>query len=187
MTRNVQALLALVAAILLWTWGEDLRAELPALQQQVRQALRVVERDSRQELQAAQASSRTAAAQRVALERRLASTDDEQTLRAQTVYDLRRRCAEARVVACVVRLSEAGAATGGSKDSSPRTGGTPALERLGIVKARAIVSGTFQNDEMLAMYRSLMADPDAVWRLNGVVVRNNAFELDVERHIRTTR
>lgn len=179
------ALLATVGAILLWTWGDDLKAQLPALQQQLKQALTLVERGSSQDLDQARALANAARAERRALEQRLTSSDNEQTLRAQVLYDLRLRCAEARVAACGVRLSDAGAnanaVPAGKSDSKDAK---VDLEALGVRKARAIVSGTFQNDELMTLYQALRQDPSAVWRVNGVLVRNNTFELDVERHIR---
>ncbi len=182
------ALLAVVAGILLWTLGEDLRDRMPPLRQQLKAALALNERGSAQELAAAKQQAFAARTERRAWETRLASLDSEQTMRAQVIYDLRRRCVvDAHIATCNVRLSDEGATSPSPATTSRQAAeskGAATLESLGIRKVRAVVSGNFQGGELLALYKTLKDDSSAVWRINGVVVRNNTFELDLERHIR---
>ena len=191
------ALLCVVAAILLWLAAEDARERLAPLQLQTKAATALAKRAG--SVQGNEALLKQSAAQahqeRTELERRLLSQDPPQLIRARMVYDLRQRCEASLAQNCNVRLSEdttSGPTSAESSRSSPVTpaGGKgparqPVLEDLGIVKSRAIIYGTFQKDELLQITNGLNKDPSAHWRINGVTVKGNVFELDVERHMRT--
>ena len=186
------ALIGVVLALLLWAGGGDLRDRLAALQQPLKTATQMAARGSADGVAALKAAALEAHAQRAAWESRLQSNESVQMTRARQVFDLRQKCAAANVRSCAVRLSDEVAvaalpATAAPVAPAPRgasaAAAEPTLDSLGIVKARSTVSGIFQGDEMLALYRSLVSDASAHWRINGVVVRGNTFELDVERHL----
>ena len=101
--------------------------------------------------------------------------------RAQAVFTLRELCTASLATVCQVRLSDE-ISTGAAKAAATAASGAATLPGLGVAKARAVVSGNFQDAEMERLVRSLQRDPKHHWRINGVLVRNNSFELDVERH-----
>lgn len=182
------ALLCVVATILLWVAAEDAREKLTPLQLQIRSASALYQRAASAQGNEAQLKQLAERAQqdRRALETRLLTEESPQLVRAKMVYDLRQRCAATLAQNCGVRLSEdSTSATGQALAvSSKAPARLPVLDDLGIVKSRAIVNGSFQKDELLQIANSLSADPAAQWRINGVTVKGNVFELDVERHMR---
>jgi hypothetical protein len=190
-SSTLPALLGVIAAILLWYVGEELRAKLPPLAQQLKTASTLVQRGSTPQLASLKADAAGARTEREAIEFRLRSDDTEQLARARLVFELRQRCDAAKLIGCSVRLSDETTATripvaegsAGSGRADTREAETT-LESLGINKARAVVSGTFRSDEIGRLCADLQADTAAMWRVNGLVVRGNSFELDVERHIR---
>lgn len=187
--NTTPALLGFIAAILLWYGGEHLRDQLPPLVQQLKAASMLVQRGGGSELSGLKSDVSQARGERLAIEFRMRSDDTEQMARARLVFDLRARCGAARLQSCSVRLSEE---TGSAQtsvadtkaDKSGARDGETTLASLGIQKARAIVSGTFGGDDLGAFVDALRNDGTAQWRVNGLVVRGNTFELDVERHIR---
>lgn len=187
---SLPALLALVVAIVGWLLGSDWRAAVEPLQQQLQSASRLAGRSTDSGLDAVRRNAAAMAAQRTSLEARLRSSDSEQLVRARIVQTLRERCADSLATQCLVKLSEdaaqarplasaASPAPAAGRDSAPAS-----LEQLGIRRARAVVSGGFANDEPLRIVQALQDDPQQVWRLNGVTVRGNTFEIDVELHTR---
>ena len=179
------ALVGIIAAILLWYAAENLRERLPPLTQQLKAAATLVQRGSSPELSGLKSEASKARSERMAIEFRMRSDDTEQMARARLVFDLRQRCGIAKLLGCSVRLSDETSAsrTPPVVDKTSRDGEST-LESIGINKARAIVSGTFNGDDFVTLINTLRDDGAALWRVNGFVVRGNTFELDVERHIR---
>lgn len=183
------ALSAWAVALLLWTYADRLQDERQALEQRLSPltgrsaALRSGDIDS------ATRSADAAAAQRRAAEQRLKVEQSEQLMRATVLYELRSACAAAGVKSCSVRLSEGNAAAANPADrpkpvsaSASGASANGGLDTLGIGRARAIVSGNLAADELEQIFAILNKQQSAVWRINGFNVRNNSFELDVERH-----
>lgn len=197
--NRLPALLGLVVAIVLWVAGDELADRVKAQDSQLASAQLAARRTSdATDLGRLKADAETARAQRRMLEAKLRTDDDVQLIRAKMVYDLRLKCAAAGVTSCNVRLSEdGGASTGtgtavGAPATAPRvaTSGTsasggdaPTLAKLGVQRVRAIVSGSFRDREFIALSNGLVAEANAQWRINGLVVRAASFELDVERHV----
>ncbi|MEO8280997.1 MAG: hypothetical protein ABI564_14960 [Ideonella sp.] len=189
------ALFSVLLAIGFWTLADTARVDLRGVESQVSSVQRTASRVSDDgEMVSLQASLENAKTQKAALMDRLQTTEPAQMIRAKIVYDLRQKCAATGAAVCSVRLADDTIATPGpTNGSNPSSAVSPAagatdenkvkLIDLGIQKARAIVSGSFQNDEIAEFARRLLADPDAYWRINGVVVRGTTFEYDVERHI----
>ena len=182
-SRWLPALLCIAAAAVVWTLADEQRARWPSLVQQLKTAQGLVDRLQGSSAATAQASARGLREERAAWAARLASTDNEAVARAQAVFTLRQVCTDSLATSCAVRLSEEisrgpGTATAPSTAAS----GAASLQGLGLSKARAVVSGNFSNDELDKLVRLLQNDAQAQWRINGLLVRNNSFELDVERH-----
>lgn len=191
------ALFGVLLAIVFWMLAEGAREDLQSVELQVSTAQRTASRVSDSgETSSLQASLETAQAQKTALTNRLKTTEPAQMIRAKIIYDLRQKCTATGAAACSVRLADDTIAAVASApgvnlpgNAAPAVGrpdeGKMKLIDLGIQKARAIISGSFQNDEINQLGKRLQADPDAYWRINGVVVRGTTFEFDVERHIIT--
>ncbi len=197
--NRLPALLGLVVAIVLWVAGDELADRVKAQDTQLASANVAARRTSdTTDLDRLKADAETARAQRRMLESKLRTDDDVQLVRAKMVYDLRLKCAAAGVAGCNVRLSEDGGSTTGASTTagapSPATrvatGATaagsseaPTLAKLGVQRVRAIVSGSFRDREFITLSNGLVAEANAQWRINGLVVRAASFELDVERHV----
>lgn len=193
---RLPALLAIVAAIVGWLVGSDWQAAVPALQQQLQTTARLAGRSSPEQLADVRRNAEQLTSIRAALERRLSSGESEQLVRAKLVQLLRDRCAESLATQCIVKLADDSLQTRSTTgmqlgfqatQSGNNSGASVAvLENLGIRRARALVSGGFTNDEPLRLVKALQDDMQHVWRFNGVVVRGNTFEVDVELHSRLT-
>ena len=194
-TSLMPALVGILLAVLFWMAAENFREGLPGIELQIDAAARAARRaDDGGEARRLQASKDLARAERASLSAQLRTDDNPQMIRAKVVYDLRRKCEAAGVTTCSVRLADdtiaarpasaPGAGRSGSR-STGRQDDKTALIDLGVQKARAIVSGTFQKDEIVELSRRLNADPEVLWRINGIVVRGPQFEFDVERHMIT--
>jgi type IV secretory pathway VirJ component len=176
------ALLCLAAATVVWTLADEQRARLPALVQQLKTAQGLIDRTQSAGAASAEATARELRVQRQAWLDRLATTDNEAVARAQAVFTLRELCTASLASACQVRLSEEIGGTAAKAVAVAASGGSATLQGLGMAKARAVVSGNFQAEELQALVRSLQRDTKHHWRINGLGVCNNSFELDVERH-----
>lgn len=191
------ALSGVLLAIGFWMLADIAHEDLKGVESQVSSVQRTANRVSDTgEMISLQTSLENAKTEKAALTARLKTTEPAQMIRAKIVYDLRQKCAATGASVCSVRLADDTiAASGTAKGSNTGSGVSPAagtvdenklkLIDLGIQKARAIVSGSFQNDEIAEFARRLLADQAARWRINGVVVRGTTFEYDVERHIIT--
>jgi hypothetical protein len=186
------ALLCVVGAILLWLAADDLRERLAPLTQQIRSAETLAKRAATGPDNEAflRQTAESAAKQRTEIEKRLLTEESSPLVRARMVYDLRQRCAAALAQNCSVRLSEDSPSQVSGTTPAPTGAGIatpkrpPVLDDLGIVKSRAVIYGSFQNTELVTLANGLTKDPTAHWRINGLVVKGNVFELDVERHLR---
>ncbi|RZJ06916.1 MAG: hypothetical protein EOP39_17810 [Rubrivivax sp.] len=180
-SRRLWLLVAITSAILLWLGADELKSRQPMLRQQVDQAIKRIERSSPGALEARKAEARQLADERRAILDRLKSDENEQMTRARLVYELRQKC-DAVPVVCRVRLADlsVGLASARAPAGAASAGGSD-VEALGVGRARAVLSGTFKDEELMSLYRSFGEDTRYQWRLNATVVRNNNFELDVER------
>jgi hypothetical protein len=175
------------------------------LAQQLKLASAMVGRGSTQEIEALRLQSKNASSRRAAIENRLKSDGDLELVRAHLNADLRRFCLDALAKNCVVRLADdslanrtgpaLGAGAGATNTTSTATASSPSsggsvsgsssgpvgLEALGVLRARATVTGIFEGDEPQRLLQSMTQDRRRTWRVNGVTVRGNGFEMDVER------
>jgi hypothetical protein len=192
------SLLAVATAIVCWTFGEDWRQEMTPLSQQLKTVSALAGRGSPQEIEALRKQSKEANSRRLAIESRLKADGDLEMVRAHLNADLRRFCLDALAKNCVVRLADdsltnrtgpAAAATTPVTSSATGAGPGPAaaaaasagLEALGVLRARGTVTGIFEADEPLRLLKLMQQDSQRTWRVNGVVVRGNSFEMDLER------
>jgi hypothetical protein len=191
--RLLLPLIGLAAALGLWLVSERVELQVRELEQQLANAVRPV-RSTAGMLEQAEQSARSSAARRATLEARLQSREPTELLQTRFLHELRQRCSAAGINSCAVKYS-AEPTRGGSGTPAARAASAPralatlpdsevGLEDLGLAKARAVISGTFQNDELLAYVDTLTNDPVRFWRVNGLVVRGNNFELDVEQIVR---
>ena len=188
-------LIGIAVALGCWMLADTVREqtlqlanELPAQNpQSVRNAAEAMAR-----MQARAASARSA---RTEVEQALQVDDPLPLLETRFVHALRQRCLAAGVQSCVVKFSgsvtrsasvPASAPTGAGNRSAlaDKTDAVVSLEDLGLAKARAIVSGSFQTKELLDFVASIRNDREQHWRINGLVVKANNFELDVELLLR---
>jgi hypothetical protein len=182
------ALLALAAAIVCWSVGEDWRQEMTPLTQQLQSVSALSGRGSQQEIEKLQNKAQEVLRQREQLQRQLVSDGDLELVRAYLNADLRLFCLNSLAKNCVVRLADdaltnavnAPAPSGGIA-AGAANGNKVSLESLGVLRARATVSGLFETNEPQTMLMLMRQDQGRTWRVNGVVVRGNSFEVDVER------
>ncbi len=188
-SQRTWGLLAITAAIVLWLGADELRGHTAQLKQQIGSAQKRIERSSPEALEARRAEARLLVEERKAILARLKTDENEQMTRARLVYELRQKC-DAVPVVCRVRLADlsVGLATRANPGTSATApAGTPSpkeavgLEALGVGRARAVLSGSFKDDELMSLYRQFAQDGSYQWRLNAAVVKANNFEFDVER------
>jgi hypothetical protein len=184
---TIPALVALAAAILLWSLADDWRTAMQPLAQQLNTAAALTRRGAPQELTAAQSRLADAVSVSRAIQARLATTDSAEMVRAQLNAELRQACLAVLATNCVVRLADdslASAAPSAAPGKTPAPTATTGLAALGIQRARATVSAGFRADELRSLLQALAVDEQRAWRVNAVVVRGNTFEVDVERLVR---
>jgi hypothetical protein len=189
-TSQLPGLLGLVVAIVLWLAGDEIADRVKLQDQQLATAINAARRThDATDIGRLEREAEAATRRRRALEAKLHSDDDIQLIRAKLVYELRLKCAAAAIGSCSVRLSEDTGArapqtgTAASARTDASADAPPTLARLGIDKVRAIVYGSFKDREFAALSEALASEAGAQWRVNGLVVRAAAFELDVERHV----
>lgn len=180
---TLPGLLAMVAAVLFWWQGDRFQSERTLVDQQRATSSRLLRGgESVGDAGALEAQRRQARDRRMAIERQLADDADLEMIRARTLYDLRQRCYTVKLN-CIIRLSETQAEPAQGK---PATEGDPssALGKLGVQRARALISGTLAEQDLTDVINAFMTDTDRVWRINRAQVKGRAFELDIERHVR---
>ncbi len=185
-------LLAIAAALVCWSVGEDWRQEMTPLTQQLKSASALGGRGQPQEIEALRRQVEQAGRQRQAIEVQLKSEVDLEMVRAYLNADLRRLCLDSLAKNCMVRLADTATASRPAPGAAPTTSaanattpGPVGLASLGVMGARATVSGLFETDEPIRLLKLLSQDTGRTWRTNGVVVRGNSFEVDVERLVLT--
>lgn len=189
------ALVGLALALGAWMGVDALREQVEQRRQQVEVAGRAVLPRAAQSLAALQEGAAAARREREALEAALQRTDPAAYVQARVVHELRQRCGAERIEACSVKYLEdsaargtatagAGTSPGGSAARAaapPARAASASLSELGLAKARALVSGTFQDAEFRRFLAGLLQSSDGgIWKLNALNVRNNTFEIDVE-------
>ena len=180
-------LLAIAGAIVCWTFGDDWRQELTPLTQQLKTAAALAGRGAPLEITALRAKAAESKTKQRSIERGLKAEGDIELVRAYLNSDLRRFCLDALAKNCVVRVADDSLLKSvpvASASQAPLPGAPAAvngLESLGVLRARATVSGVFVGDEPVNLLKLLAQDSQRTWRTNAVVVRNDTFEIDVER------
>lgn len=189
-------LVGIAAAIVMWWLAEPLREQGQGMRSEIATLRSGVSRNGPEPLKDLQIERDAAAARRASLQMRLDSEASLQMARAGLYYDIREKCSSIRLT-CLIRLSDTNQPTAGAGRTADRartlneatargtdaTAETDVLLDLGVVRARAVVSGNFAEQEPLALVRLFQQDPGAQWRVNRWSIKGSAFELDVERHL----
>ncbi len=190
--RLLLPLIGIAAALALWLLSEPIEQQARELEQQLASEIRPL-RSTAGLLEQAERDAAAASRQRRQVEAALQSSEPVELLQTRFLFQLRQRCEAAGVQSCVVRFSSDVARPGAASASQPAgiaqglasaSVAEVGLTDLGLAKARAVVTGTFQRDELTALVDGLARDPQRTWRVNGLVVRSNTFELDVEQIVR---
>lgn len=196
-------LVGIALALACWMVAEEVRDRTVRLADELPAQNPQTVRSAAEALARMQARAATARKDRAAIEQALLADEPLPLVETRFVHTLRQRCLAAGVQSCVVkfsgpvsRSSSGPPATGpagripGSAAPGPRAAledqadAVVSIEDLGLAKARAIVSGSFQTTELLDFAASLRRDTRQHWRINGLVVKANNFELDVELLLR---
>lgn len=184
-------LLAVLLMMALWLVAEEAQDEYRQLSSRIGAARLAAARGGEQaRAESLQQQLETARRERAELTDRLFTNDSVQMIRARMVYDLRQMCEATGASGCTVRLADDSLGVQDAPPGSSGSASSPApatLASLGVQKARAIVSGSFQKSEPVELSRRLNRADDAVWRVRGFLVRGSTFEIDVERHLMTQR
>lgn len=189
--RLLLPLIGVAAALALWLASERVEEQARELDQQLSNAVRPI-RNTAGLLEQAELDARNAAQQRTAIEAGLQGSEPIELLQTRFLHQLRQRCQAAGINSCVVKYSgetaRSGVAAPRAASAARPLSAVPesevGLEDLGLAKARAVITGSFQKNELLAYVDTLRRDPERIWRVNGLVVRGNNFELDVEQIVR---
>ncbi|GAP33863.1 hypothetical protein [Piscinibacter sakaiensis] len=188
------ALVGLAVALGCWMAIDGVRERVRELRQQDEARQQAVR--PRQAVAAADIAADATAArrERERIEALLQQDEGAAQVQARVVHQLRQWCAAEGVQGCAVKYLEdpaanratpAAASAPPSRAAGARNAAPATLADLGLARARAQVSGTFQDLEFRRFLQRLTDAPTAgAWKLNAVVVRNNAFELDLELIIR---
>lgn len=184
------ALLGIAAALGFWLGGEVIQDRVKQLQQGLDDARQTSLPRTALTLPAAERSAADLRRQRVAIESMLQSTDPVSYVQAKVVYELRQSCAAEGIQACAVRYFDE--STRGDQRPAASAARSPAVKAsaasvadLGLGRARAIISGSFQDLEFRRFINKLRTRPEAgLWRINALTVRNNTFEIDAELIVR---
>jgi len=186
-------LIGIAVALGCWMLADEVREQALQLANQLPAQTPQSVRNASEAMARMQARAATARSARTEIEQALQADEPLPLLETRFVHILRQRCLAAGVQSCVVKFSgpvtrPASAPTStsaGSRTSlADKTDAVVSLEDLGLAKARAIVSGSFQTGELLDFVASIRNDRDQHWRVNGLVVKANNFELDVELLLR---
>lgn len=186
-------LIGIAVALGCWMLADEVREQTLQLANQLPAQNPQSVRNAAEAMARMQARAATARSARNEIEKALQADEPLPLLETRFVHTLRQRCLAAGVQSCVVKFSgpvtrPASAPTStsaGSRTSlADKTDAVVSLEDLGLAKARALVSGSFQTRELLDFVASIRNDRDQHWRVNGLVVKANNFELDVELLLR---
>lgn len=178
----LKGLLGVIVALLAWTFADSLAEERKPIEQRKQTAQRLLARDG-DDAAGLQARWRDAQARREGLVRRLTADEDVQLARARLYYELRERCS-AMGLSCAIRLGESrrpgdAAALASAQPDAGRGG----LERLGVQRLQARLSGQLGDRNIAELLQTFADDPVLQWRINRLQVRGKGFELDLERHL----
>lgn len=190
-------LIGIAVALGCWMLADSVREQTLQLANELPAQNAQTVRNATEAMARMQARAATAHRERTEIEQALQVDEPLPLLETRFVHTLRQRCLAAGAQSCVVKFSgpatrssalppaaTAGTGTGARGSLADKTDAVVSLEDLGLAKARAIVSGTFQTKELLDFVASIRNDRTQHWRINGVVVRANNFELDVELLLR---
>ena len=188
--NRLPALLGVAAALGLWMGGEALQEQVQRQQQRLESAARTVLPRTAQSLPDAERGAAQAREDRVDIEQRLQTTEPLSFVQARVIHELRQLCSAEGIQGCSVKFFDE-PARNDLRASAPRPAADKAsaaaasLADLGLGRARAIVSGTFQDQEFRRLLDKLaQRSAPGLWRVTGLVVRNNTFEIDAELILR---
>lgn len=188
--NRLPALLGVAAALGLWMGGEALQEQVQRQQQRLEAATRTVLPRTAQSLPEAERSATQARERRTEVEQRLQSSEPLSFVQARVIHELRQLCSAEGIQACSVKYFDDAARNdarpgGAARPAADKASAAGSLADLGLGRARAIVSGSFQDQEFRRLIDKLeQRTAPGQWRVSGLVVRNNTFELDVELILR---
>lgn len=194
-SNRLPLLLGVAAALGLWMAGEAMQERVKAQEQQLASTSQTVLPRAARSLPEAERSAADARQRRSEIEAKLNSSEPVAFIQAKVVHDLRQRCTAEGIQGCVVKYADealrteqrpATAATAGAARPAADKASAATVAELGLGKARAVISGTFQDLEFRRFLAKLVQaqGQDGLWRINGLVVRNNTFEIDAELIVR---
>jgi hypothetical protein len=187
--NRLPALLGVAAALGLWMGGEALQEQVQRQQQRLEAASRTVLPRTAQSLPEAELGAAQIRERRVDVEQRLQTTEPLSFVQARVIHELRQLCSAEGIQGCSVKYFDEAARTdlrpAAARPAADKASAPGSLAELGLGRARAIVSGTFQDQEFRRLLDKLSRRTDpGLWRVNGLVVRNNTFEIDAELILR---
>lgn len=192
---RLPVLLGVAAALGLWMAGETLQERVKAQEQQIASTSQAVLPRAARSLPEAERSAADARQRRSEIEARLNNSEPVAFVQAKVVHDLRQRCTAEGIQGCVVKYADdalrpeqrppAATSPGAARPAADKASAASVAE-LGLGKARAVISGTFQDLEFRRFLTKLGQGKGegGLWRINGLVVRNNTFEIDAELIVR---
>lgn len=187
--NRLPALLGVAAALGLWMGGEALQDQVQRQQQRLASVTRTTLPRTAQSLPEAERSAAQARERRADVEQRLQSTEPLSFVQARVVHELRQLCSAEGIQACTVKYFDDAARNdqrpAAARPAADKASAAAGLADLGLGRARAVVGGTFQDQEFRRLLDKLAQRPaPGQWRVTGLVVRNNTFEIDVELILR---
>ncbi|MBB2484218.1 hypothetical protein H5407_03155 [Mitsuaria sp. WAJ17] len=186
MTPRTVALIGMVFAILCWWKADELQSTIQGLNSRMAQAQKRIARATPEALAQRQQEARSLTQLRERTLASLRTNENQHMTRARLIYDLRQKC-DAVPLTCQVRLADLSESLKSMKSGQTGADSAPAsLDALGVGRARAVVMTTFKGGELDALLGQFNTDSTAQWRVNGLVIRNNGVELDIERLVLTS-
>ncbi|WP_418316459.1 hypothetical protein [Piscinibacter sakaiensis] len=178
-------LIGIAAALAIWMLAQPVVDEAHSLRQQIGIAGSTRSLSGDEALLDLEALAREAAGRRAAIEARLQTVDPPAIAHAKVLHDLRQRCAAAGIQNCAVKYVDDAVQTGTQRPSAQpaNADGSAApttLVSLGLARSKAVISGQFQDVEFRNLVNDLERQDNVVWRLTGLTVRANRFDLDAE-------
>lgn len=193
-SKRLPLLLGVAAALGLWMAGDAMQQRVKAQEQELANSSQAVLPRAARSLPEAEGSAAAVRQRRSDIESMLTSSDPVAFVQAKVVHDLRLRCQAEGIQGCVVKYADDAlraeqrtpAATPNAARPAADKASAASVAELGLGKARAVISGTFQDLEFRRFLAKLVRSTDqgGLWRINGLVVRSNTFEIDAELIVR---
>lgn len=187
--NRLPALLGVAAALGLWMGAEAVQEQVQRQQQRLAAATRTVLPRTAQSLPEAERSAAQVREDRVDIEQRLQTSEPLSFVQARVIHELRQMCSAEGIQGCSVKFFDEPVRSdqrpAAARPAADKASAAASLADLGLGRARAIVSGSFQDQEFRRLLDKLsQRSAPGLWRVTGLVVRNNTFEIDAELILR---